>query len=111
MADYPAAAPTDRDAYWLSHLRACGSGSMKDYAAEHELDVRALYDAKARLKRKGVLADGAGSSVRLLRLAPPERSTEAPTRCRIELPNGVSVELACAPGELAGLLAAAAALR
>ena len=87
------AAATDRDTLWLEHLRACGTGSMKDYAAAHELDVRALYEAKARLRRKGLL------------------SSPAPLRpCRIQLPNGVSIELACAPGELAAVLAAAAAL-
>ena len=44
---------TERQAFWLAHLRACGKGSLKAYAEAHGLDVRALYDAKARLKRKG----------------------------------------------------------
>ena len=47
---------TDRERFWLEHLRACGTGSLKAYAEAHELDVRALYEAKSRLKRKGALA-------------------------------------------------------
>ena len=98
---------SDRDRYWLEHLRACGAGSMKDYATAHELDLRALYDAKARLKRRGLL--GRQVPVRLVRIARPEPSA-APMPCRIELANGVSIELVCAPTGLASLLAAAAAL-
>ena len=41
---------TERQRYWLEHLRACGEGSLKAYAEVHDLDVRALYEAKELLQ-------------------------------------------------------------
>ena len=46
---------TERHRFWLEHLRACGSGSLKAYAEKHALGVSSLYEAKSRLKRKGML--------------------------------------------------------
>ena len=48
---------TERERYWLKHIRACeASGQrMSDYVAAHGLNVRALYDGKRTLVRKGVL--------------------------------------------------------
>ena len=77
------AAATDRDTLWLEHLRACGTGSMKDYAAAHELDVRALYEAKARLRRKGLL-----SSPAPLRLVRIERAQSAAAPVASSCPTG-----------------------
>jgi hypothetical protein len=47
---------------WLEHVRACGKGELKAYAEAHDLDVRALYEAKARLRRKGVFARGGAAA-------------------------------------------------
>ncbi len=99
---------TERDTLWLEHLRACGSGSLKEYAEAHGLDVRALYDAKARLRRKGALP--AASTVRLVRVERERVSTGGPAYCRVHFPNGVAVELACAPQDWASLFASVAAL-
>ncbi len=98
---------TDRQAFWLGHLRACGKGSLKGYAEAHGLDVRALYDAKARLKRKGALS---ASPARLVRVERSEPATPSPAYCRVNLRNGVSVELACEPEHWGALLASVAAL-
>ena len=50
---------TERQRFWLEHIRSCeDAGSRYSvYAAAHDLDIRALYDARARLKSKGVLKD------------------------------------------------------
>lgn len=101
---------TERQRFWLEHLRACGSGSLKAYAQTHGLDLRALYDAKARLKRKGALP--AGAPARLVRVD-VERASRRPTDpayCRVHLANGVAVELSCAPEHWAALFASVAAL-
>ena len=99
---------TERQAFWLGHVRACGQGSLKAYAEAHGLDVGALYAAKSRLKRSGAL-----SSRRLVRVEPAEvqRATPmAPAYCRVHLRNGVAVEVACAPEHWSELLASVAAL-
>jgi hypothetical protein len=82
---------TERDAFWLEHLRACAEGSLKGYAEAHGLDVRALYDAKARLRRKGVLP-----STRAPRLVRVEHRPlgDGPASRRVCFPNGGAVELA-----------------
>lgn len=99
---------TERQAFWLEHLRACGDGSLKAYAAAHGLEVGALYAAKATLKRKGVVS---GAAVRLVRA---ERaagaSGGAPALCRVQLRNGTAVEVRCAPEHWEALLASVAAL-
>ena len=98
---------TKRQRFWLEHLRACGSGSLKAYAEAHGLDVRAMYEAKARLKRKGALSS---PPARLVRVEPARSPAPGPTYGRVQRRNGASVELACAPEHWGTLLASVAAL-
>ena len=101
---------TERQRFWLGHLRACGNGSLKAYAQANGLGAGTLYAAKSRLKRKGMLSPASG---RLVRVEPVEvrRATLAgPSYCRVHLRNGVAVEVACAPEHWGELLASAAAL-
>lgn len=53
---------TERDTFWLEHVFACGKGELKAYAEAHDLDVRALYEAKAHLRRKGAFPRGGGTA-------------------------------------------------
>lgn len=99
---------TERQRFWLEHLRACGSGSLKAYAQTHGLDLRALYDAKARLKRKGALAPSAPA--RLVRVERARHRPAEPGYCRVHLGNGVAVELSCAPEHWTTLFVSVAAL-
>lgn len=98
---------TQRQQFWLEHIRACGSGSLKAYADAHGLDVGALYEAKSRLKRKGALE--ALSSPRFVRVRCDEPQV-SPSVCRIHLCNGTLVEVACAPEHWPTLLERVAAL-
>jgi len=99
---------TERQRFWLEHLRACGSGSLKVYAQTHGLDLRALYDAKASLKRKGALS--AGAPARLVRVERAPQRPADPAYCRVHLANGVAVELTCAPEHWTALFASVASL-
>lgn len=99
---------TERQRFWLEHLRACGSGSLKTYAQTHGLDLRALYDAKARLKRKGALVSNAPARLVRVERAPPRLVD--PGYCRVHLANGAAVELSCAPEHWTTLFASVAAL-
>ena len=98
---------TERETFWLEHLRACANGSLKEYAAAHGLDLRALYDAKARLKRQGLLT---AAPARLVRVERTESSVGSAALCRVHLRNGTAVEVACAPQHWPALLASVAAL-
>ena len=99
---------TERQRFWLEHLRACGSGSLKAYAQAHGLDLRGLYDAKARLKRKGALP--VDRPARLVRVERERGRLPDPAYCRVHLASGVTVELSCAPEHWERLFASVAAL-
>ncbi len=98
---------TERQRFWLEHIRACGSGSLKAYATAHELDIGALYEAKSRLKRKGALDSAPAPRFVRVQCDAPEAS---PAVCRIHLRNGTLVEVACAPELWPTLLERVAAL-
>lgn len=100
---------TDRQRFWLEHLHACGTGSLKSYADEHGLEIGALYEAKSRLKRKGML-DAASVRFTRVRCDSPAPSAASATVCRIHLRNGTLVEVACAPEHWPTLLGSVAAL-
>ena len=80
---------------------------MATYAAAHGLKVSGLYEAKSRLRRRGLWPAARSRFVRVQ----PTRTGEAPqvaTVYRVSLPNGVVVE--AAGGELSAVLRAAAQL-
>jgi len=96
---------TERQRFWLEHLRACGDSSLKAYAEAHGLSLGALYEAKSRFRRLGLL--GPAKTSRFTRV---EAGSAPPTLCRVRLPNGVFVEVACEPAHWKTLLASVAAL-
>jgi hypothetical protein len=87
---------SDRDRFWLTHdeaQRASGK-SAKEYAAAAGISVQALYQARKRLRARGLLARGRapGAVARFAKVAvAPTAGIEAP-RFRIELPNGAVLE-------------------
>ena len=80
---------TERDRHWQKHIRACEAAGrrMSDYAAEHGLEVRALYDGKRTLVKKGVLPRTHQNHFQRARMVDPAVGGEWCTH----LPNGVSV--------------------
>lgn len=101
---------TTQQRVWLGHLRACGNGrqTLAAYAAQQGLNVRALYDARKRLKRRGVLPEAVGEG-RFVRVTPAE-PLPLPAGCRVLLRNGVVVEWLGGGAELERILQAAARL-
>ena len=85
------AALTERQQYWLKHIRACdGAGQTSvDYASAHGLNVKSLYSARKALAEKS----------RLPRPQPPPfqkvqvSSDPGHSNCQwhIQLPNGVLI--------------------
>lgn len=92
MSDAERATLSDRDRYWLEHVQASeASGKrMTDYATEHGLSVRAMYDGKRQLVKKGVLPRTHQNRFQRVRVVDPVVDSE----WRIQLPNGVSVVFA-----------------
>lgn len=81
---------TKHQRHWLEQIKACeASGkSVSAYAAEHGFQVRAMYDAKKVLVRKGVLPRT--HQARFQRVQ--TKAVRADTEWRVRLANGVSVE-------------------
>ena len=104
MSD-PSTTLTERQRFWLEHIRACGSGSLKAYAEANGLSLGALYESKSRFRRLGLL-----EPARPGRFTRVEPAPAPPTLCRVRLPNGVFVEVACEPEHWPALLASAGAL-
>jgi len=83
--------PTERDRYWLDHeAKLAASGlTAKAYAAEHELSLHALYQARKRLRKLGLLPPSA---------APPKRGKSGSThpvsfaRVEVRSPSGFAAE-------------------
>ena len=102
---------TDRQRYWLEHIRACEQSgqSLKGYAAEHDLDIGALYEAKSKLKRKGLVSP-ADNQARFVRVEPSRVAASMPPVCRVHLRNGTVMELPCSPEHWEVLLGVAAQL-
>ena len=82
---------TAHQRHWLEQIQACeASGkSVVAYASEHGFPVRAMYDAKKVLVRKGVLARthyALGFSVF------KQQAVTVGGDWRIQLPNGIAVD-------------------
>ena len=105
---------TERQRYWMEHLRACEAAgkTMRAYASESGIDARSLYGAKKRLVKGGVLAaekrsGGVGfSRARVVGGAAPGSD------CRVQFPNGITVTFSATveDGALSKILGAVAAL-
>ena len=99
---------TEREQFWMGHLRARGRGSLKAYAAAHELNASSLYETRSRLRRRGLLGR---VPVGFARVQRAESSADLGSAlCRIHLRNGTVVEVACSSAHWSTLLASVAAL-
>ena len=101
---------TEQQRYWLKHVRACEASGKRitEYAAENGLGVRAMYDGKRALVKKGVLSRTHATRFQRAQVVDPVVSSE----WRIQLPNGVAVAFVGSvdAGALATVLNTAAAL-
>ena len=80
---------TDRQKYWLEHVKACeASGKIiSDYAREHDLDLKSMYAGKRNLVQKGVLPRTKTTRFQRVRTANVKPGED----WRVQLPNGVTV--------------------
>ncbi len=69
---------TEHQRYWLKHIRACESSDKRitEYAARHGLSVRAMYDSKRALVKKGVLPRTHATRFQRARVVDPVAGSE-----------------------------------
>jgi len=80
---------TERQSYWLKHVRACETSgkSVADYAEAHDINAQAMYAGKKMLVKKGILPRTHANRFQRAQLTHMAVSHD----WRIQLPNGVSV--------------------
>lgn len=95
---------SDRQRYWLKHIRAAEQKRepLKHYAKRLGLSEQALYEAKRRLRQRGVLAPAPKrrpASVRFVQVvaASGPESRPAPSTLRVQLASGAVLEWCEAP--------------
>ena len=84
---------TERQRFWLRHLRACevsGQTSI-DYARTHGLKVKSLYAARKALAEKGVLPPAPPPVNGFQRVQVVDPNRDSGKQWHIQLPNGLAV--------------------
>ncbi len=87
---------SERDRFWLKHHEAQSASGhdAKAYAASAGISVQALYQARKRLRARGLLAPGRSRTgvARFAKVAVRPSPGIGEPRFRIELPNGAVLE-------------------
>ena len=86
------AALTERQRYWLEHVRSCESSdiSIAEYCATHDLRPQSMYAGKKKLVEKGVLCRTHQLRFQRAQIVDSCIANE----WRIQLPNGSVVSFA-----------------
>lgn len=81
---------TERQRYWLHHVRACEASGMSisEYAADHGIKVHAMYAGKKKLVAKGVLPRAHPTRFQQVQVVD---AVARGSEWRVQLPNGTSV--------------------
>lgn len=82
---------TDRQQYWLKHLRACETSGKTtiDYAREHDINVKSLYSARKSLAGKGALPHLPKRHFQKAQVVNDVRPFDS--QWQVQLPNGAVV--------------------
>ena len=90
MAETENASLTERQQYWLKHIRTCDAAGQTsiDYAREHGINVKSLYSARKALAEKGTLPCSPASRFQKAQVV---NTRTAGSQWQIQLPNGVVV--------------------
>ena len=82
---------TERQRYWLKHVRACDSAGQTsvEYARAHSFNVKSLYSARKALAEKGALPRPQPPQFQRAQLSSGPSHTDS--QWHIQLPNGVLI--------------------
>lgn len=111
--DQPTEKPlTEKQRYWLEHVQACEASGQKmnEYAVAQGLGPRALYDARKRLVKQGVIAPSKRSRPGFQRIQVDDTPVAKFEQYRIHLPNGAVIELGGERVDLPALLQSVSSL-
>jgi hypothetical protein len=82
---------TERQQYWLKHIRACDATGQTtiDYARAHGINVKSMYSARKGLAQKGSLPRPQHSRFQKAQVVNDSRALD--NQWQIQLPNGAVV--------------------
>ena len=82
---------TERQQYWLKHIRACDAAGQTsiDYARANGINVKSMYSARKALAEKGSLPPRKAISFQKVQTLGGQSRSNNPWR--VQLPNGVVV--------------------
>lgn len=82
---------TDRQQFWLKHLRACDAAGQTtiDYARAHGINVKSMYSARKELAEKGTLPCPHPSRFQKAQVVGTSQSLDS--QWQVRLPNGAVV--------------------
>ena len=91
MDQHNKASLTERQQYWLKHIRACDAAGKTtiDYARAHGINVKTLYSARKALAEKGTLPPR--KAVTFQKTQSPGGHPYSDSQWRIQMANGVVV--------------------
>lgn len=84
---------TERQRYWLAHLRACEAAGVTAvaYAKEHELSLVSLYQRRREFRKRGLLPAPSHKAPSFAKVRVGSES-QREANLQIRFPNGVCVE-------------------
>ena len=93
MTDTPVSPLTERQQYWLKHLRACDASGLTsiDYARQHGIKVKLLYSARKALAEQGKRPPPAPTTVHFQKVRVPAPEHDGHRPWHVQLPNGAAV--------------------
>ena len=91
MAETDTAPLTERQQYWLKHIRACDAAGQTsvDYARAQGINVKSLYSARKALAEKGTMPRPQISRFQKAQIA--SGPVQGDAQWQIQLPNGVVI--------------------
>ncbi len=91
MPQTDAAPLTERQQYWLKHIRACDAAGQTsiDYARANGINVKSLYSARKALAEKGTLPPR--KAICFQKVQTHTSQSNPDSQWRVQLPNGVVV--------------------
>jgi hypothetical protein len=82
---------TERQQYWLKHLRACDTSGKTtiDYARENGINVKSMYSARKALAEKGTLPRPKPARFQQVQVIAGNPAGD--TQWHVQLPNGLAI--------------------
>ncbi|MFB3077560.1 MAG: hypothetical protein ACE1Y4_06090 [Lysobacterales bacterium] len=91
MSQSPAPELTERQQYWLNHIRACDRSGQTiiDYAREHGINVKSLYSARKSLVQKGKLPRPQPDRFQKVQVV--SSASNLANQWQVQFPNGTAI--------------------